>query len=262
MPTLNVTPAAEINYVADDFTDPWTQSETVLLVHGLAESVEAWRAWVPHLARHWRVIRIDQRGFGKSMPMDEDFPWSVGTLAGDLAAVIEELAPAGVHLVAAKVAGPVALRTTSARPELVRTLTLVGTPVVGPTQPDWLALVEQEDVAAWARATMDARLEGMSRAAKDWWIDMMAATPRSTMLGFLRFVSSIDVRDDLPKIQCPTLVISSDSARRPIETVAAWQKQIRDSQLVVVSGSGYHAAATQADSCAEATVKFIAEHPG
>ncbi len=108
----------------------------------------------------------------------------------------------------------------------------------------------------------DARLDGMSRAAKDWWIDMMAATPRSTMLGFFRYVSSIDVRDDLPEIQRPTLVISTDSPRRPIETVAAWQKQIPDSQLAAVEGSGYHAAATQADACAEAAAAFIAAHHG
>ena len=258
MPKVTVTPDAEIHYVIDDFTDPWSRPETILLVHGLAECGEAWRAWVPHLARRWCVIRIDQRGFGGSTPMPEDFPWRLDTLAGDVAAVIERLAPDGVHLVAAKVAGPVAVRATRSRPDLVRTLTLVGTPIVGPTQPDWLAQVEREDVAAWARATMDARLEGMSRAARDWWIDMMAATPRTTMLGFLRFVSSIDVRADLPQIRCPTLVISSDSARRPIASVKTWQSQIPDSRLVEVPGSGYHAAATQADACAEATVAFIA----
>jgi pimeloyl-ACP methyl ester carboxylesterase len=109
---------------------------------------------------------------------------------------------------------------------------------------------------------MDARLEGMSRAAKDWWIGMMAATPRSTMLGFLRYVASIDVRADLPQLTRPTLVISSDSARRPIETVKAWQRQIPDSQLAEAPGAGYHAAATEADACAEATAAFIAAHPG
>lgn len=260
MPSLKVTPAADIHYAIDDFTDPWSKPETVLLVHGLAECGEAWRAWVPHLARRWRVIRIDQRGFGKSTPMAEDFPWSIDTLAADIAAVVERLAPEGVHLVAAKVAGPVAIRATCSRPDLVRTLTLVGTPIVGPTQPDWLAQVEQEGVGAWARSTMDARLEGMNRAAKDWWIDMMAATPRSSMLGFLRYVSSIDVRADLPQLTRPTLVISSDSARRPIETVKAWQRQIPDSQIAEVPGAGYHAAATQADACAEATAAFIAAH--
>lgn len=31
-------------YVIDDFTDPWLAAPTVLFVHGLAESTEAWRA--------------------------------------------------------------------------------------------------------------------------------------------------------------------------------------------------------------------------
>jgi pimeloyl-ACP methyl ester carboxylesterase len=82
------------------------------------------------------------------------------------------------------------------------------------------------------------------------------------MLGFLRFVSSIDVRADLPQIRRPTLVISSDSARRPIETVAAWQRRIPGSQLAKVGGSGYHAAATEADTCAKTTAAFIARHQG
>src|SRR5205823_8970033 len=61
----------------DDFTDPWTSAPTVLLIHGFAESGETWRAWVPHLARDYRVLRIDRRGFGKSDPMPADFAWSL-----------------------------------------------------------------------------------------------------------------------------------------------------------------------------------------
>jgi 3-oxoadipate enol-lactonase len=45
----------KIFYTIDDYTDPWRKAETILFVHGLAESGEAWRAWVPHFARHYRV---------------------------------------------------------------------------------------------------------------------------------------------------------------------------------------------------------------
>lgn len=262
MPYLTVRPEAEIHISEDVFAEAWTTPETVLLVHGLAESVEAWRPWVPHLARHNRVIRMDQRGFGRSTPMPEDFAWSVDVLAADIAQVIEQLAPGGAHLVAAKVAGPMAIRATSSRPELIKSLSLIGTPILGPQQPDWLAQVEQESVRAWAAATMDARLEGMSREAKDYWIDLMAATPRSTMLGFLRFVGSIDVRDDLPRLQCPTLVVGADSKRRGIAQFREWQETIPDSRLVTAPGSGYHAATTEADFCAQAVASFIAERAG
>ena len=46
-------------YIIDDFTDAWRPAPTVLFVHGLAESTEAWRAWVPHFARRYRVVRLD-----------------------------------------------------------------------------------------------------------------------------------------------------------------------------------------------------------
>ena len=54
--TFEVEPGVQLHYVVDDFTDPWQPAETLVLVHGLAESAEAWRAWVPHLSRHYRLV--------------------------------------------------------------------------------------------------------------------------------------------------------------------------------------------------------------
>src|SRR5678816_4749882 len=74
-------------YTLDDYTDPWREAETIILVHGIAESGEAWRGWVPHLARNYKVIRLDLRGFGDSTPMPLDYEWSLDGLADDLDAV-------------------------------------------------------------------------------------------------------------------------------------------------------------------------------
>ena len=51
-----------LHYEIDDFTDPWRAAPTILFVHGLAESTEAWRAWVPHFARRFRVVFHDEYG--------------------------------------------------------------------------------------------------------------------------------------------------------------------------------------------------------
>ena len=72
----------DIHYQLSDFTDPWRKPETILLLHGNAESSAAWYAWVPLLARHFRVVRPDMRGFGSSTPMARDFPWTVGIIVG------------------------------------------------------------------------------------------------------------------------------------------------------------------------------------
>src|SRR3989304_5365632 len=68
MPYLEVQDC-KLFYQIDDHTDPWTSPETVLFVHGFTESTEAWRAWVPHFSRGYRVGRIAQRGFGRGKPI-------------------------------------------------------------------------------------------------------------------------------------------------------------------------------------------------
>ena len=67
-----------------------------------------------------------------------------------------------------------------------------------------------------------------------------------------------DITDDLPRIQCPTLVMTTEaSALGSIESTRVWQKTIPNSELCVIPGDSYHLAATDADVCAEETLKFI-----
>ena len=68
-------------YEIDDFSDPWKEPEMVLLHHGLGRTVDVWYGWVPILARHYRVLRMDYRGHGRSAPPRPGYPWSLATLA-------------------------------------------------------------------------------------------------------------------------------------------------------------------------------------
>ena len=261
---LDVAPGVSLYYTVDDFTDPWTPAKTVILVHGFAESGEAWRGWVPHLSRDYRVVRLDQRGFGRSTAMARDFAWSLDILSGDLVRLIETVTPTArrpVHVVAAKIAGPVAIRTATARPDLVATLTLVGTPVVGPNGAGWIEHIDTKGVRDWAETTMDARMgSAMPAEAKRWWIELTARTQASTMLGFLAAAPAIDVRAELTRLACPCLVFTSDTRRHPLTEVQAWQRTIRHSELSVVPGDAYHSAAAMPDHCAAVTRAFLRRH--
>jgi 3-oxoadipate enol-lactonase len=257
--TIDIDPDLRMCYRVDDFTDPWRSPETVLCVHGFGESGEAWRGWVPHLARHFRVVRIDQRGFGDSTPMHEDFAWSLDVLVRDLQRAVTKLGGGAVHLVGAKVAGPVVMRFAATHPNLVRSVTVVGSLLKGPQKTDeWVDHITRHGAASWARMTMGPRLgASMPPEGVDWWIALTSKTPKSTMLGLLRVVSQIDVTGDLRNIRCPTLVIATDSQRRPLKQTEAWQKLIADSELVALPGDAYHVAASQPDECARACVEFL-----
>ena len=153
--TLEIESGVTINYAVDDYTDPWLTPETIVLVHGFCESGAAWRPWVPLLARQYRVLRADQRGFGRSTAMPENYAWSFDTLADDLARVIAATGGAPVHLIGAKIGATVSAHFAATHPALLKTLTLVGLPVKGPkSRADWLKYARDNGVRAWARLTM------------------------------------------------------------------------------------------------------------
>ena len=261
--TLARPDGCQLFYTVDDFTAPWREAETVLFVHGLAESGEAWRAWVPHFAGRYRVVRVDLRGFGRSTPMAADFTWTMTALIDDLAAVIAHLGGERVHLIGAKSGGSMALKLAADRPELITTLVGVTPPLTGAAGvPAWVAHIAKYGVHDWARTTMQGRLGSkVSQVEVAWWIDhIQGRTPLSTMQSYLRWVPSLDIRADVEKIQAPTLIITTTgSGLRTVDSVKAWQPRIRNSQLVILEGDAWHAAGAYPDRCAEAALKFIGE---
>jgi 3-oxoadipate enol-lactonase len=89
----------------------------------------------------------------------------------------------------------------------------------------------------------------------------MGRTAVSTQLGFMRTIACADIRVDVPKIHCPTLVITTNgSGLASVDETRAWQRQIPNSELLVLPGDSYHVAATHAERCAAATLEFIAKN--
>ena len=264
MPTMRVAPDLDMYYLVDDFTDPWTKPETVLMLHGLAESSAAWYAWVPHLARQFRVVRPDMRGFGNSTAMPIDYGWRLDTVVDDFIALMDALAIERFHVVAAKIGGTAARRLAARFPDRVRTLTVAGTPApfrdtVAARAEAWTKVIQAKGIEGWARATMAGRLgDEFPEAGVEWWVKLMARTAPSSVLGSILPIPSADIRGDLPKIKCPTLVITtSSSGLGSVDETRAWQQQIPNSKLLVIPGNSYHVAASHADRCARETLAFI-----
>ena len=270
MPYAQITPDLKLHYLIDDYTDPWREPETVLMIHGAAESSAVWYGWVPHLARHFRVLRGDTRGFGLSTPMPRDFPWTLDRIIDDYLELLRQLKIDRVHLVGAKLGGTIARGFAARHPDRVITLAVAGTPPptrpnVAATRPALVKELEAEGgVEHWARRTMAGRLGSRFPAeGAEWWIKHMGRTASSTQIGFSTHVSTADISADLPNIQCPTLVITTEgSALGSVEATRAWQQMIPNSRLLVLPGNSYHVAASDADRCAQETLAFIQQACG
>ena len=260
MPYLDVRDG-RLHYVIDDHTDPWTKPGTVLFVHGFTENTEAWRAWVPHFSRRYRVVRVDQRGFGKSGPVAKDYPLTTALYVDDLARLIAHVADGPVHVVGGKSGGISVMMLAATRPELTKTITVSCSPVTPPNAAGWVDEIERDGVRSWAKRTQRDRMGSrMAEAGIDWWSDMMGETAVSTFHAYMRWVGAIDIREDIRRIRCPTLVIGTDTARRGRAAFEAWQKTIPDSELRILPLDGYHAGGTDPDGTARVTLDFIQRH--
>ena len=261
MPTVRIKPDADMHYRLDDYTDPWTTPEAVLMVHGNHEGGIAWYGWVPQLARHYKVVRPDTRGFADSTPMPREFPWSLDVVIADFVQLMDSLGIDRFHLVGAKIGGTIARAFAARRPDRVRTLTVVGSPVPrrGDGKKALIGGIEKDGIEGRARKGMSNRLGSkFPPEAVEWWIKFMGRTPLSTELGFANAINFADISADIPNIKCPMLVITTEgSSLASIEQTRAWQEQVPGSELLVLPGDSYHAAVTDPDRCAQATLDFI-----
>src|SRR6266576_6510181 len=103
------------------------KGEPLLLLEGLGQSMWAWREQIPVFARHFRTIAFDTRGTGRSPVPGE--PYGIDELAQDAADILDGRT---ANVVGLSMGGYVALTLALARPDLVRSLVLIGTGAGGP----------------------------------------------------------------------------------------------------------------------------------
>jgi 3-oxoadipate enol-lactonase len=257
----------------DDCADPWREHETVVLLHGFAESSAAWFAWVPHLARRYRVVRPDLRGFGAS-PVPPDAAtreWSVVELAEDVALALDRLKIDRAHIVGARVGCAVGVALAAAQPQRVVSLSLVsglarGAQIRGLDSGgdrvglgDFADRIRAEGTRAWFARTGRSRLgSSPSEAHVAWWSELMARTDEGVCIGMMRAAARLDVFDLLPRVSAPTLVLAAErSAVQDIDATREWQRLIPRSVLHTVPGDSPHLAATHPDECARSVLDFI-----
>jgi 3-oxoadipate enol-lactonase len=235
----------------DWYGEPWRKPEAVVLIHGALESGVVWYAWVPTLAKEYRVLRPDLPGCGLST-VPADFEWSFRGLAAYIASVLDKAGVESAHIVGAKTGGPIAMQFAADFPERTRSLSVVSGPasVISITNP---SPVPQKD-----------RL-GSSASAEmiEYWTAMEKAAPQAGTQGLNAALSNFDLERDgvLQRIAAPSLVITADrSALQSVEKARKYQMAIPNSRLVVLQSDAYHIAVANPDECVANVLAFIREH--
>ena len=263
MPYARIDYSLDMYYDDDDFTDPWRRAETVVLHHGNAKNARLWYAWVPLLARQYRIVRLDARGFGRSSLPPEGYRWSLSRFAADLRGLLDHLGLARVHLIGETVGGTIALRFAADYPDRLLSVTTCTSPYKFAGNPGYgeaRDLVRDAGVEAWVRQTAGRRLApGDSDAAhQEWYIGQMAQTPARVVTETLDYLSRQDLSPLLPRIQTPALVLASESnAQDNPDRTGGMAALLPNGRLRVLPGTSGYVQHSAPERCVQAWREFV-----
>lgn len=252
MPTIKVKDGPEI-YVEDVGKGP-----TIVFIHGWPLSAAMWEYQVvPLVEAGFRCISYDRRGFGRSCKSPSDYSYSA--LAGDLAAVLDELNLADVTLVGFSMGGGEVVEYLTRHNKTRRVVRAMLVASIVPfllktrDNPDGVDLDAFIEIQAGLRTDRPAFLTdfaekffGVGILSSPVSMPMLASTCEVAMtasplatLACVKTFSETDFRAQCKMIDVPVLVIHGDADHIvPIDPTGACAAEIiPQAELKIYSGA-------------------------
>jgi 2-hydroxy-6-oxonona-2,4-dienedioate hydrolase len=237
----------------------------LILIHGLADDVAVWDAVIPPLAARFRVIALDQIGFGRS-----DKPllnYRVRTFVDFLDAFVTELKIDRASLVGSSLGGWVAADFALKHPERVERLVLSDSPgfAAVPKSIDSralsaLRLASRDDIRFLGPLTFhDKRFyENVDLAFKQRVAAGDSYTVRQILDSMIRGEDTLDNR--LAAIKQPTLVVwGREDKLIPLSFGERFRREIKASRLCVIDNCGHMPQVECPREFATAMLRFFGE---
>ncbi len=210
----------------------------VLFVHSLGGNGGQWALQLDHLRRTRRAVALDLRGHGDSDPA-EDGDYSIEALAGDVAAVADQLGLRRFVLAGHSLGGSVAIEYAGRHPERVAALFLVD-PNGDQSQ---IPKAQVESFVSAIAADPYAEMEWHFRqilahgepSASRWVLEDLQRTDEAALVG--GFESSFQHRPlpALARFGGPKLTVVSDMNTLPYSL----HKLVPDLRMRLVAGTGH-----------------------
>jgi pimeloyl-ACP methyl ester carboxylesterase len=217
----------------------------LVFLHGWCGDRGYWKHQVGTFAADYRVVAFDQAGHGESGKERER--WSVGSLAGDVEAVVKALGLKRVVLVGHSMGGSVALMAAKRLPGTV--VLVVGVDTLQNAEfkmPEQVRKKFLDGFAADFKGTMRVAFPGMLHEKTDpevkKWLLTRAETQDPKMaLDLMRDLSGLDLKVLLKDAKVPVRCINSSGGfkfHRP--TAIDINKKYADFNAVIIDDVGHY----------------------
>jgi pimeloyl-ACP methyl ester carboxylesterase len=219
----------------------------LVFVHGAAGDARMWQPQLAALGDEFTVVAWDEPGAGRSSDVPANF--GLADYADCLGALIDALDIGPAHVAGISWGGTVALELYRHHPGLVATLVLID------AYAGWKGSLPEEEVRARVEGlrkmtaapagefdpTLPGLFAGDPPAEFLPLLEEVAADVRpESMRNALLVMAEADLRDLLPRIAVPTLLIWGElDARSPLSVARQFERAIPCTKSVVIPGAGH-----------------------
>ena len=275
MPVLKRNNGPDLYYEVDDYTDPWRNAPYILLQHGFGRSSKFWYRCVPYLARFYRIIRPDFRGFGRSAPsVDPPDEFTPDACITDLDALLDAIGAESVHYCGESLGGIIGMPFAAERPKRVRTLTVIASRVkLNESSQErykfgentWEDALKKLGPKAYSEAknTSDRFAPDADPGLKQWFAEQQGSSRLESLVSVQRLAKVIDTTPFLSRIEAPMMAIyPSHGPITTPEQEELLRKHVRNLRIVHLKSEYHNLHLTQAAACATHLLHFAAQHDG
>ncbi len=259
----------DLHYVIDDGTGglgPW-----LTMSHSLACDLSMWDEQARLLAAHFRVLRFDTRGHGRSGAPPG--PYTLEQLAADVHGLFAALGIVRTHWVGLSMGGMIGETYALAHPEVFATMVLADTTSRRPPDAErmWgerIRVAQTQGMEALVDSTLTRWFTAPFRAARPPVLSRIAegirTTPVDGFAGCCHAISRVDLLDRLHEIRCPVLVMVGDQDHgTPPEMARQIHANLPGSQLRIIDEASHLSNIEQPARFNQALFEFLASHvPG
>lgn len=244
-------------------------AETIVFAHGLLWSGKLFWKQVAHLKDRYRVITYDHRGQGKSQVTDSGY--DMDSLYQDALALIKTLNLGKVHFAGLSMGGFIGMRLAARNPEVIKSLILIETSAQ--TEPNKfkysllsfiVKLFGVKIVSKKVMAIMFGKtfLNDPKRTKeREEWTQELNSNKKSITRAVAGVVNRQGVESELPKIQCPTLVLVGDEDVATVTAKAEFMHQrIKGSELHIISRAGHSSSIEEPEQVNRFLDAFLAKN--
>lgn len=243
------------------------QGQPLVMIHGWGMHSGVWHPLLKRLSEHYILYLIDLPGMGRSRPIE---PYHLYALADEVAQVI----PGVCDVLGWSLGGMVAQRIALNQPDSIRRLILVSSTPKFVTSPDWQVGVDPTNFNTFAnnvnhdyKHAMMQFLTLQCMKAKDArsTIKLLRQTfetkptpTQSTLNRALHVLLESDLRDEIPNIRKPTLLIHGDrDTLTPVQAAHWMMQQLPIGYLRVISGAAHAPFLSHSDQFIETLNQFL-----